>query len=61
MRQEGGCSEDLLQERRGSRAAARPPVCCLHRESHVLGAPSFDRQYFSKIWILAHFPHMFVI
>lgn len=57
----GGSSEDHLQERRGSRAAARLSVCCLHRESHVLGAPSFDRQYFSKIWILAHFPHTFVI
>lgn len=57
----GGHSEDHLQERRGSRAAARLSVCCLHRESHVLGAPSFDREHFGKIWILAYFPHMFAI
>ncbi len=59
MRHEGGCSEDHLQERRGSRAAARLFVYCPHRESHVLGAPAFGRGYFSEIWILAHFPHMF--
>ncbi|CAB92587.1 hypothetical protein GTY87_35370 [Streptomyces sp. SID7813] len=26
-----------------------------------MGAPSFDREYFSKFWILAYLPHMFAI
>ncbi|QFX80069.1 hypothetical protein GEV49_03390 [Streptomyces sp. SYP-A7193] len=25
-----------------------------------MGAPAFDREYFSKTFILAHFPHVFV-